>query len=300
MVRHVSAVGFGLCLIASSLFAQTTDQQKTELTVKIASADVHKFAMIGSPVIAKVQSGTVLEITRNLGSWVEVRWPAADGGVAFLHVSSGSIARRAGTDPRTSMATAAVSPPVAATPVPSSLRTAQTAASDQGGSRRATYISLPRHVLGVGGRMGASAPRFGAAARAWWRNQLGLQVEVSRSSVDGVQTPGHMTSFQLAPSVLDPLPDGVSDSLWVRPYVGAGGNFYHATLTSGPSAVDQNNAVTDKGLGFQAFGGAEATFSGAPRFALSADFGYRWSQASFVGFDPSKVRFALSAHWYVR
>ena len=98
MIRHVSAVAVMLCLSTTSLLAQTAAPQNTELTVKTASANVHKFASIGSPVIGKVPRGTVLEITRNLGSWVEVPWPAGEGGVAFLHVNAGSISHRSVPD----------------------------------------------------------------------------------------------------------------------------------------------------------------------------------------------------------
>ena len=73
MSRHVSAVAIMFCLNTTSLLAQTAGPQHAELTVKAASANVHKFASIGSPVIGKVPRGTVLEITRNLGSRVEVR-----------------------------------------------------------------------------------------------------------------------------------------------------------------------------------------------------------------------------------
>lgn len=298
MIRHVSAVVIVLCLNTVSLSAQTTRAQSTELTVKTASANVHKFASIGSPVIGKVQRGTVLEITRNLGSWVEVPWPAGEGGIAFLHVNAGSIGHRSAPDSNGFAPTPTPAPPApASAAIASSVARGeqQIAAAGQPGSRRPVYISLPSHIFGLGGRMSASTPGFGATARTWWGNRLGFQFDASRYLLDSVAAPGHLTSIQFAPSVLYSLPDGVSDSLWVRPYLGAGGSLYRATLSGGTSSL-----TTDKGLGFQAFGGGEATFSGVPRFALSADIGYRWSRTSFVGFEPRKIGFSLSAHWYVK
>jgi len=88
MIRHVAAAAVCLCLIPTWLCAQTTT-----LTVGVASADVHKFASIGSPVIGKAPRGTVLEVRRELGSWITVAWPAAEDGVAYMHVVTGSISR---------------------------------------------------------------------------------------------------------------------------------------------------------------------------------------------------------------
>lgn len=298
MIRQVSAVAIALFLSASSLSAQTTGPQESELTVKTASADVHKFASIGSPIIGKAQGGTVLEITRNLGSWVEVPWPDGEGGVAFLHVNAGSIARRSLPDANRVVTTPAPPMPASATPMTSGARAEQIMAADQPGSRRSVYISLPSHIFGLGGRMSASAPGFGATARAWSGNRLGVQFEVSRYRLDSVEAPGHLTSIQFAPSVLYSLPDGVTNSMWVRPYLGAGGSLYRATLSGGPSGLGES--ATDKGLGFQGFGGGEVTLSGVPQFALSADIGYRWSRTSVAGFEPGRIGLSLSGHWYVK
>ena len=132
----------------------------------------------------------------------------------------------------------------------------QIGAAIQPGSTRPVYISLPSHIFGLGGRMSASTPGFGVTARKWWGNRLGFQFEASRYRLESVTAPGHVTSFQFAPSVLYSLPDGVSNSLWVRPYLGGGGSMYRATLSVGTSGLED---AVDKALGLQAFGGAEAT-----------------------------------------
>jgi hypothetical protein len=295
MIRRVATVAIALCLSASWLFAQTTGAQNGEFSVKTASANVHKFPSIGSPVIDKVQRGTVLEITRNLGSWVEVPWPGGEGGVAFLHVNGGSIARSL-TDPNRVMRTpapAAPTPALAATP--SGARAEQISAAVQPGARiPLPKYMLPSHTVGLGGLMSASSPGFGATARKWWSNRVGLQFEVSRYVFDSVEAPGHSTSFQFAPSVLYSLPDSANSSLWVRPYLGAGGSWYRTTSSGGAPGL-----ASDKGLGFQAFGGGEVTFSAVPQFALSADMGYR-RPTSVAGIQQRKLGFALSGHWYIK
>jgi hypothetical protein len=82
------------------------------------------------------------------------------------------------------------------------------------------------------------------------------------------------------------LPDGVTDSVWLRPYLGAGPRLYRVNL--------------ETRLGFEAFGGAEATLAAMPQFAVSADMGYRWWRPTISGFEPRQIAFSLSGHWYVK
>ena len=78
MIRHAAAIAFSLCLNASWLCAQST-----VFTVNTASADVHKSPSTGGPVIGQAPRGTVLEVTRELGSWVKVVWPEGQDGVGY-------------------------------------------------------------------------------------------------------------------------------------------------------------------------------------------------------------------------
>jgi hypothetical protein len=293
MIRHVSAVAIALCLNGVTLSAQTMEPQSSELTVRIASATVHKSPSVGSPVIGKAQRGTVLPIRRNLGSWVEVPWSESENGVAFLHVNSGSIAHHGAPYPNPLAAPAPAASASAPLLAPSA--GAQPAATVvEPGSRRQMYISVPSHIFGVGGRMNGSMAGFGVTARRWWGN-LGLQLDVSRSMLSRVDGPGELRSTQFAPSVLYSLPDGVSNVLWVRPYVGGGAGIYRATV--GPALA---TSIAENQLGFQTFGGGEVTFSGAPQFSLSGDIAYRWARTPLAGFEPDKIGYSLSGHWYVK
>jgi hypothetical protein len=121
---------------------------------------------------------------------------------------------------------------------------------------------------------------------------------VSRYALTTAAAPGQLTSIQFAPSLLYSLRDRITDYVWVRPYLGAGASVLRQTLSGvTPSAGD---SVSDTSLGLQAFGGGELTFASMPRFALSANVGYRWSRAPFAGFELGAVSVSLSGHWYVR
>lgn len=287
MIRRMSAVAIVMILNATPLFGQSVGAPAADLIVK-AAADVHKSPTVASPIIGKARAGTVLEIRRNLGSWVEVPWPDGEGGIAFLHVTTGTIARRSpavasnGAEAAVAQMAAVAT---AASSTNSGTRAGQPVPSTQTASQPATYVSLPRHHVGMGASMNASQQEFGATARTWWKNRVGVQFGISRpelESADGQRA----TSTQFAPSVLYSLPDGVTNSVWLRPYVGAGPRLYRANV--------------ENGLGYEAFGGAEATLAAMPQFALSADIGYRWSRPSLNGFEPRRIGFSLSAHWYVK
>jgi opacity protein-like surface antigen len=296
MIRHILAIAVALGVSASSSWAQTAAPQRAELTVKMATADVHKFAGIGSPVIGKASRGTVLEIRRNLGSWVEVAWPEGENGVAFLHVNTGTISHGTTSALPTQYAAASATPALPAE-VNADVRADQVPSPIAARGREPEYVSLPSHVVGIGASLSGSAPDFGATTRMWLGKRLGFQFEVSRSRVDSLAAQGHTSSLLFAPSALFSLPDGVAGSVWLRPYAGAGSTLHRSTFNSATSNL-ATQTQTDGG--FQTFGGAEATFAGVPRFGLSADVGYRWSQPSFEGAEPQTLVFAIAAHWYVK
>jgi hypothetical protein len=101
MIRHAAAVVVALCLSSSWAAAQGT-----ALTINTASASVHKSPSTASPVVGRAARGATLEVTREVGDWVKVTWPAAPDGVGYVRASMGSLAR----------ASAPVSRPAATTP----------------------------------------------------------------------------------------------------------------------------------------------------------------------------------------
>ena len=307
MVRHAAAVALVLVLSPSWLSAQSTT-----FTVTAESADVHKGPSTGSVVIGHVVRGRTLVVQRELGSWVKVAWPEAEDGGGYLNVSWGSlgqkpvVAERAGTPATataargtaargtvaTSAPRSAAQPTASATPAPNAA-----AAEPRPAALRPVYNMPASHFIGVGGRMGNSPSGFGIGARAWRGNRFGIQIDGSRYAMTSAVTASKLTSMELEPSVVVGLHDSVGDYLWIRPYVGSGLMFRHQSLNTGlPGAT----ATTSNGIGWQAFGGGELTFAGAPQFAVSADLGYRRLKTQVDGFDLGGMGLSLSAHWYIK
>jgi hypothetical protein len=124
-----------------------------------------------------------------------------------------------------------------------------------------------------------------------------MQLDMSRYALTSLAVPARLTSMQIEPSVLYSLPDRVTDYLWLRPYVGSGATLRRQSLRS---VTPGGDAVSANEFGWQAFGGGEVTFAGAPQFALSADVGYRWLRTPLAGFDLGGVGVSLLGHWYVK
>jgi hypothetical protein len=159
-------------------------------------------------------------------------------------------------------------------------------------------IAPTAHLVGLGGRMGPSPLGFGGSVRASVGNRFVMQVEVSRYALTSAVTQERLTSVQFAPSLLYSLPDRLTDYVWVRPYVGAGVTVYRSTL--GGATPSAGTGVTTNRLGRQAFGGTEVIFAAVPRFSLSADYGYRWPESPFDGFELGGRGLSVSGHWYVK
>ena len=285
MFRHASAVIIvALCLGSPSASAQTA-----EITVKVASAEVHKTPSLGSPVIGTAARGTVLEVTREVGDWVKVSWPDDKDGVGYIQLTNGALARHVAGQP----AAAPVQAPVAAAAAPMHEPQALPLASDA--PARTQYTVPLSHRIGLGGLMSGSTLGFGATGRGWWHNHLGVQVAASRFAITSPLVPSRVTSSEFSPSVLYSFPDAVTDYVWVRPYAGGGLNVRRQRIGDATTG----DLVSETHTGSQVFGGAEFTFAGAPRFTVSADIGYR-SRSQFVGMELGGAGFTLSAHWYVR
>ncbi len=297
MIRHVAAVALVLSLTPSWLSAQGV-----AFTVSATSANVHKGPTTASPVIGTVRRGSILPVTRELGSWVRVNWPSDKDGIGYIHVSTGAVARNVSpASARTQPASVASARPAAATSTQTAPRTAAAqrpgavTPAPQPAAVRPVYVTPTTHVFGVGAVMGPSPVGFGATARAWHRSRLGAQVEYSHYSTAAPITPDRVASTQFEPSVMFAFRDHVADYVWLRPYAGSGVSFGHETLT-----MAEGSTVSENRFGVQAFGGAEVTFPGLSRFALSAGMSYRWAEKPFAGVDLGGLGFTVAGHWYVK
>lgn len=291
MIRHISIVA-----VVLSLSASVASAQSSLFTVSVQSAAVRKAPSTGSPVVGQAPRGAVLEVARDIGAWVKVAWLEAPDGFGYVHMSMGKMSERLTMEERVA---AAFVPSPTSEPVadPASDVAAQ-AAIEAPASTRTIYVAAPTHVVGLGGQMSGATPGFGFTSRIWSRKRLGIQLDVSRSTQTNASSFERLRSTQFAPSVIYALPDYVGDNVWLRPYFGGGGALTRSTL--GSTTPEVMATVSDSSFGFRAFGGAEVTIPGAPRFAVSADAGYQWSRQPFAGFELGGLGFSVSGHWYVK
>ena len=290
MTRRAAAIVLTLALTPAVLRAQDT-----LLTVNVPSADVHSGPSTVTPVIGHASRGTVLPVSRNLGSWVRVAWPDAQDGTGYLHVTMGRIGPAHADAPAASAPPQASSSPAPAAPVVSpQIRTPVVEPSAPRGQANVAPVS---HVFGVGALIGTTSS-VGATARAWRNKHLGIQFGFTRDAVTSDVAAGHVTSVQFEPGVVYALFDRANDYVWIRPYVGSVVSFRHETLS--PAAPVTLGTVSDNGVGFRVFGGGEMTFASMPRFGLSADLGYRRFPIPFPGFEVSPLSASIAAHWYMK
>ena len=309
MIRRAAAVVVvAVCMsVPSATFATSLQgasaQSDVVFTVNVPSADVYKGPTTASTVIGRAPRGSVLSVTRELGSWVKISWPDAKDGIGYIHVSKGSLGHRAATESgrqvsgRTSSgspATRSASPATQAAPsAPAGvgIRTQSAAPVSS------VYVTPSTHMFGVGARLGGPSLGFGATARAWRHDRLGVQFEVSHYAPSDSLAPESVTSLQFEPSVIYALRDHVSDNVWLRPYAGTGINFSHQTWNPAPGT---GAPLSDNKVGGQIFGGAEVTFPGLPKLAVSADLGYHWTPNAFPGVSLGGLGLSLAGHWYIK
>lgn len=290
MIRCAAIVILLLGVNPPCLFAQGA-----EFTVTTVSASVHKAPSTGSLVIGRAQRGAVLEVTRELGSWVKVLWPDATDGVGYVHVSTGS---QSGV-PATGRGEAGLASRRASASGLGATAADPGAVANGGaaGHPQTVYVAPPSHVVGVGARTGRSTFGSGVSTRAWFPHRLGVQLEIWRSAFTGIVAPQRVTATQFAPSLLVAFPDRVTDDVMVRPYLGAGPRWIRQSVSADPEGTGD---IAGNRTGVQAFGGGEITFAGAPRFTLSADLRYGWSGSAPASPDLGGLGFSLSGHWYVK
>jgi len=295
MIRHAAAVVVLLLLSPSWVTAQGT-----ELTVNVASASVHKSPTNVSPVLGVVGRGARLEVTREVGDWVKVAYPAAADGVGYVRKSMGAMTPAA-TSKAQVQGTATAARTTAQPTQPAPRLTSTSGEQAQTGNRLPVRNAGPKrstasHMFGLGARLGGPSFGIGASARAWALGRLGLQVEVARYNVSSPIDLGTMSSTEFGPSALYAFNDRVADYTWLRPYVGGGLNFYHSSITSPAVGTE----VSDSRWGSQLFGGAELSFASVPQFAISTELSYRWFEEPVAGLNLGGMGLSVAGHWYVK
>ena len=293
----VLASMFVLCFAPAPLRAQTTH------TVSATQVEVHKAPSTSSAVIGRVVRGRSIEVTREVGDWVQVVWPAAPDRIGYVRVRFGATPIASLSEPRSGSLAASSAASAATPPTEGRVERRDTASVTTPAALPQSRIvplpnngyQLPVHTLGFGARMDPFRA-IGGTGRFWSDYGFGVQIDLSRSSVSSELSPGRLTTFYLSPSVLYPLPGIVNSSVWLRPYVGSGIDVARSSLRNVTPGMSMNHTS----LGFKAFGGAELTFAGAPQASVSVDFGYHWLDSPFPGFDVSGVRASFAGHWYIK
>ena len=288
MVRRAAIV-----ILALALNPALVRAQETVLTVSVWSADIYKGPSTVTPIIGHVSRGTVLPVSRNLGSWVKVPWPAAQDGVGYVHVTMGHVGPASGPAPAATQREQSAAAP-STTSIPPLTRTSIGERVVPSGQLK---VAPPTsHVFGLGALVG-SPQTFGATVRAWQRNRLGVQLGFSREAMTSDLASGQVTTVQFEPAIVYGVLDHVSDYVWIRPYLGSAASIRHESLSIAAPVAEPPSQT---GVGFRVFGGAEFTFASAPRFGVSADAGYRHYPTPYPGFDPSPLSLAIAGHWYVK
>jgi hypothetical protein len=299
MIRHIAAM-LVITVSAAPVCAQGTQDAVTPLfTVTQASAPVYKAPTTASPVIGQAPRGTVLDVGRELGSWVRVPWPSAPDRVAYLHVSMGTVSNSQGSYISASVARTSAS--VLASSQTSASTSASASAAPHLASQTATqqsqYVGLPSHTLGVGAVMTTSDHfAFGGSARFWTARHVGAQLQLTHQSFSNAAS--DFSTINFAPSITMTLRDHVSDYLSFRPYVGGGPTFAHTNAR--PVSVDATAPASKNVMGYQIFGGGELTLASLPQVGVSVDVGYHHAGESFEGVDTTGLAVSAAGHWYFR
>jgi hypothetical protein len=269
--------------------------QDNVFTVTVPTASVYKGPSNVTPVIGNVSRGTALSVSRDLGGWVKIAWPAAADGIGYVRSSMG---RLGGPNDGASAANAPSRPSSpSAPPSGGNAPAARTSAGQQIAPRGQPKVRGISHLFGVGASI-APWSGVGATARAWHKNHLGIQVAFMRDAMTSDVAAGRVTSMQFEPGVEYAPFDRVGDYVWLRPYMGSSVSFVHQTLTiaSGFGIPP----VSDSGLGMRVYGGGELTFASMPQFGVSADLGYRHLPAPFAGFKADPFSVSIAGHWYIK
>jgi hypothetical protein len=302
MIRRAAVIIFALVINPALLRAQDL-----VLTVSVPSADVYKGPSTATPVIGRVPRGSVLPVSRNLGSWIQVPWPDAQDRIGYVHVTMGHVGPPSArpitnSSPQPSSVRpsfAQPSSPVvpATTTIPPTPPLPYTPPGEQARPISQLGVMPPSHVVGFGGLVG-SPNGFGATARVWRNKHLGIQFGFTRDAMTSDVAAGRVTSMQFEPGVVYALFDRISDYLWFRPYVGSVMTFRHQTLSIAPPVALEPAA--DNSVGFRVFGGSELTLPSLPRFGVSVDVGYRKFPTVFPGFEADSLSVSIAGHWYIK
>ena len=143
---------------------------------------------------------------------------------------------------------------------------------------------------------------IGANARFWTESNFGFEVGWVRDSggvkgsSEGVSV-GVSAHFDVIPvSALYTLTHVDTESVYIRPYVGAGFNIARLSASVSVSGYGESASASDSAtkVGGQGFAGAEFTFKQVPKLSFGGDIGIH----RFAGDSGFAVEFQV--HYYLK
>lgn len=166
----------------------------------------------------------------------------------------------------------------------------------------APSAQTPSHRLGFGGSLAVSNYGVGGSTRYWFSRHVGVSMAAGwyRPRYYGYQPAVRSSTVMAMPSVMVTFNSTDPDrAVSLRPYVGVGVSFMHATGFSSQTIQVPSNAyssTTPVGLG-----GTELFFRDHPSLTLSVDGVYYRLPSQFVNrANVNGLNIQVSAHFYLK
>ena len=162
------------------------------------------------------------------------------------------------------------------------------------------------HQIGLGAQMGLSSRGGGGAFRMFMTPQLGFNFSASYypgTRYNTVNGPVSGSTFAVMPSVMYMItkPNLLRD-VDLRPYVGGGLNYVHASGRPLPTTVPGVISYgSESGIGGQVLGGVEMTFRSADYITISFEGTYYRVPGTYQNASlRDGFQYALAFHFYLK
>ena len=162
------------------------------------------------------------------------------------------------------------------------------------------------HQIGVGAQMGLSNAGGGGAFRLFMTQQLGFNFSANfyrGTRYNTINGPVQGSTFSVMPSVMYMItkPNLLRD-VDLRPYVGGGLNYVHASGRPQPTTVPGVISYgSENGIGGQVLGGVEMTFRSADYITISFEGTYYRLPVTYQNASlRDGFQYALAFHFYLK
>ena len=162
------------------------------------------------------------------------------------------------------------------------------------------------HQIGIGAQMGLSSQGGGGAFRMFMTQQIGVNFSASYYPGTRYNTPSGVvqgSTFAVMPSVMYMITKANNlRDVDIRPYVGAGLNYVHASGRPVPTTIPGGVSFeSESGIGGQILGGAEMTFRSADYITISFEGTYYRLPVTYQNASlRDGFQYALAFHFYLK